>query len=87
MSCEFSSYYHNGDLLRVTAKGRDVGLDPLHSKILIEEPKILFKRKELLGTWKTKDIGPIIESNNHNILILCEARLYERQSEYGVTTR
>ena len=57
-------------------------MDPLQRKILIEETKIFPKRKKLLSTWKTKDIGPIIESNDDNVLILCETRLHEPESGY-----
>ncbi len=60
----------DGDLTGITAKGRDVFLDPAHGKLLVQMPEVRRRLGSLLGDlWvaqKTEHIEAVVDGDHHH---------------------
>jgi hypothetical protein len=60
------------DAVGVATKVSYIIVDPLNSRVNIKEPKILrpSRADELRRVWLTKDVKPIVESHDRDVIVV-----------------
>lgn len=76
-SCATRALSENNYAIRISAEISNVVVDPVHSSIDIQKPKVLRSGGvcKLRSIWLAKDVQPIIECDNSNIVVVANDEL------------
>jgi len=75
--CTTRALSENNDAIGISAEISNVVVDPVHSSVNIQKPKVLRSSGicKLRCIWLAKDVQPIIECNNSNIVVVANDEL------------
>lgn len=66
--------YHDCDFAFVSAKLRDVVLDPLECELLVQKANISAFRRNVLRDREPEDVGAVVEADHDDVLVLRHRR-------------